>query len=124
MPVSQLFAWRLVSTSASGAELQLPLRPDFVQNEGVVHGGIVTALADTAAVYAILPELPRDQGITSIELKINFLRPVRPEGGQLVARARVVQRGRRVAVCDVDVFQDGTLAAKGLFTYLVTARNP
>lgn len=123
VPVNRLFGWQLRSQSSEHAEIVLPLKPDYVQEEGVVHGGIITAAADTAAVYALLPNLPAETTMTSIDLKVNFLRSVLPAGGDLVARSRVVQRGRRVALCDVEVFQDGKLAAKGLFTYLIFDRE-
>ncbi len=118
IPVNRLFDWKLTDRSPHHAEMHLTLRPEYAQGEGVVHGGIITALADTAAVYALLPQLPPERGMTSIELKINFLRPVHPEAGELVARSQVVQFGQRVAVCEVDVYQNDKRAAKGLFTYL------
>lgn len=123
VPVNRLFDWKLRSRSGQHAELALALKPEFAQGEGLIHGGIITALADTAAVYALLPDLPADTTMTSIELKVNFLRPVDPDGGELVARARVVQRGRRIAVCDVEVSQADKLTAKGLFTYLIYDRE-
>lgn len=123
IPVNRFFDWRILPRSNGQAEIVLPLKPDYVQGEGVVHGGIITAVADTAAVYALLPSLPAEKAMTSIDLKVNFLRSVLPDGGELVARSRVVQRGRRIALCDVEVFQDAKLAAKGLFTYLIFDRE-
>ncbi len=70
-------------------------------------------------MYAVHPYLPDGLTMTSIEFKLNFLRPATVGGGPLVATARVVRRGRRVAVCDVDVWQDGEAVATGLFTYLL-----
>ena len=97
----------------------MPLKAAYVQEEGIVHGGIISTLADTTAVYAILPALPHDMGMTSIEFKINFLRPVLVDGGDLQATANVVKRGRTIALVDVDVLQQEQLVAKGLFTYLM-----
>ena len=120
--VNRLFGMTLLSCSGERAEVTLPLTAEYVQEEGVVHGGIIAVLADTTAVYAILPGLPHGKTMTSIEFKLNFLRPVVPEAGKLSARARVVKQGRRVAVCDVEVLQRGDAVAKGIFTYLVSDR--
>ncbi len=123
IPANRLFGWTYGDRSSDGAEMILPLRPEFVQREGIVHGGVVTALADTAAVYALVADLPDHHALTSVELKINFLRPVRPDGGDMVARSTVVKRGRRVAVCRVDILQGDQLAATGMFTYLIYERE-
>ncbi len=119
VPAYRFFGLKLIERSDASAEVALPLREEFVQNEGLVHGGVISALADTAGVYIFLPELPSDTRITSIEFKLNFLRPVAVERGELRARSTLVRRGRRVAVCDVEVFQGDALVAKGLFTYLL-----
>ncbi len=98
-------------------------RPEYTQEAGVVQGGILSAIADTAAVYAFLPDLDDDQIMTSIEFKMNFLRPVEPEGEPIVARSKVIKRGRTVGVCDVAVSQSDNLVVKGLFTYMFLPKN-
>ena len=123
IPANQFFGFTLVSRDTDQAEVSLRIKPDHIQEEGIVHGGVTTALADTAAVHALYQDLPRDKTMTSIEFKLNFLRPVRDTGGELRASARVVKRGKTVALCDVDVHQQDHLVAKGLFTYLIMARN-
>jgi uncharacterized protein (TIGR00369 family) len=57
--------------------------------------------------------------MTSIEFKLNFLRPAVAGAGDLHARARIVKQGRQVILCDIEVAQGGELVAKGLFTYLL-----
>jgi len=117
-PFTRFLGHRLVAAADGTAELELPLRPEFVQEAGRVHGGILTALADSAAVYALLTTDRWDRRFSSIELKLNFLRPAALDGPPLTARATVVQQGRRVAVCDVELAQAGKRCAKGLFTYM------
>lgn len=117
-PVNRLLGLRLVERDAEHAVLELSLRPDFLQEEGRVHGGILTALADTAAVYVLRPGLAGERSMTSVELKLNFLAPADPDGPAVRATARRVQRGRTIGVCDVELAQDGRKLAKGLFTYL------
>jgi uncharacterized protein (TIGR00369 family) len=119
VPINAALKFSLVCTSG-GAEIRMPLQSWFGQEGGVVHGGIITAIADTAAVYSILPDLDgSSQSMTSIDLKINFLRPARLEGEALVATSRLIKKGRTVAVSAVEVRQGESHVATGLFTYLI-----
>ena len=117
-PVNRFLGFRIVSRSGDEAVLSMEARAEFVQEGGVIHGGMLTSLGDTAAVCVLFPELPSDRMMTSIEFKVNFLRPALPGRGPLTARARLVQRGRRIGVCDVEVSQAERPVARGLFTYL------
>ncbi len=101
----------------------MPLKPSYLQEGEVVHGGIISALADTTAVYAIYPQIPNHQTMTSIEFKVNFLAPASLADGRLRAVASIVKRGKKIVVCEVEVFQKEKLIAKGLFTYLVFKRK-
>ena len=122
-PINRHLGFRLVEAGSGSATVEMEARPEYAQEEGVVHGGILTALADTAAVYALLPDLPRDRTVTSIEFKVNFLRPAKPTGGVLQAKSRIVRRGRTIAVCDVEVHQNAVHVATGTFTYLYLDRR-
>lgn len=85
---------------------------------GIVHGGAVTSVADAAAGVALatLLDKEKERPIT-IELKINFCSPAFE--GMLEARGDVVQKGSRIAVCEVEVKQEERLVAKGIATYMV-----
>lgn len=122
-PVNRFLGFRIVSRSGTEAVLCMEARPEFVQEGGVVHGGMLTSLADTAAVCVLFPELPSDRMMTSIEFKVNFLRPAIPGRGPITARARLIQRGRRIGVCDVEVSQAKKPVARGMFTYLFFRRE-
>lgn len=119
VPVNRFFKYRLISRSDTYAEIALPLRPGFLQEEGVVQGGILCALADTTAVYLLYPDLSETRTMTSIEFKMNFLRPALLKNGELRACSTLVKKGRKVALCEVEVFQKKKLLAKGMFTYLL-----
>ncbi len=118
-PVIRLFGYEHGAHSETHAELHLPIREDFLQVEGRVHGGILATLADTTAVYLLYLKVPDGWSMTSIEFKMNFLRPATLGAGELLSRATLVKLGRSVALCDVEVSQAGSLVAKGLFTYLM-----
>ena len=118
VPVNRALGFRLVSASAEVAEVALDPTPDIAQEHGVIHGGLLATLADTAAVYLIHPGLRDGERMASIEFKVNFIQAAWPDRGPLVARARPVRIGRRVAVCHAEVFQDDQLLLTGLFTYM------
>lgn len=120
MPLVEVLGMREVEPDESGATgLAMEPREDLLQSESVIHGGILSTLADTAAAWAVLRDQPRGETLTSVEFKLNFLRPARLDGGELLARGRVVRRGSRIAVIDGEVVQGGEAVARGLFTYLV-----
>ena len=120
MPLVEVLGMREVEPDESGAiGLAMEPREDLLQSESVIHGGILSTLADTAAAWAVLHDQPMGETLTSIEFKLNFLRPARLDGGELLARGRVVRRGSRIAVIDGEVIQGGEAVARGLFTYLV-----
>lgn len=124
VPVNHELGFRLVDHSADACTVAMPASAKHVQAEGLIQGGILAALADTAAVYLLLPRLEPGKTCTSIEFKLNFLAAARTGGAELIARGRVVKRGRTIAVCAVDVEQAGVITATGLFTYLILDRAP
>ncbi len=115
----ELVSRALVDGEVRGCVVTLEPRGELAQGYGVVQGGIVSALADAAAAACFVREPFEANAFTSIEFKINFLRPALPARGTLEARASVVRRGRRIGLAEVDVLQAGELVAKGLFTYLL-----
>jgi uncharacterized protein (TIGR00369 family) len=115
-PFSTLLGARLAEISEGKAVLEVPIRAELFQQDGFVHGGAVSYLADNALTFAGGSVLgPR---VLTSEYKINYLKPAR--GRTLVARASVVQAGRRQAVCRCDVFAAG---ANGDETFCATAQG-
>ena len=123
IPANRHFGFKLVSHSADEAVVSMEVAREYEQESGVVHGGLVSAVADTAAVYVFYPYLPSDQTMAAIEFKINFVRPANVDQDHLIARARVLHRGRKIGVCEVEVVQADVMVAKGLFTYLFVKRS-
>ena len=99
-------------------EVSLVLQPYYLQGAGVVQGGIVATLADTACFWAVHSLLKQGERTTTIEIKLNFLAPAR--SGSLHAKATVLDYSDRLAVVEVEVTDDSENAiAQGLSTYLV-----
>lgn len=73
---------------------------------GMVHGGLVCTLLDSALGCAVHTTLPAATGYTSIEIKVNYLRPVTADSGPLVCTGRVTKSGRRVAFAEGEVLDN------------------
>ena len=82
-------------------EIEMPYRADFTQQNGFVHGGIVTAIVDSACGYAALSLSAPETAVLTVEYKVNFLAPAK--GDRLLARGEVVRPGSTVTVCKGDV---------------------
>ena len=104
-PFSRLIGAELAALSPGRCELQVPIGESVKQQNGFVHGGVVSYAADNALTYAGGTAM-RVPVVTS-EFKINYLRPAL--GERLIARAEAVHTGRNQSVCRCDVFvlQDG-----------------
>ena len=80
------------------ARFRMPVRPEYMQGAGFMQGGVIVAMADETIAHAIMTVLTPDTGITTIELKSNFLAPVRE--GELIAEATVFKKGRTLIIGD------------------------
>lgn len=92
------------------------VRPELLNSNGVVHGGVIASIADEAAWHAILSVLGTGKSMTTSELKVNYLRPI--GGKRATARGYVLKLGKRLAVTRIDIFgDDRKLAAHATVTY-------
>jgi uncharacterized protein (TIGR00369 family) len=88
---------------------------------GSVHGGILGDLADAAMGYAVISTLAPDETFTTLEYKVNFLRPA--FSGKLRCHARVEPRGKTIAYAVADILNDeGKVIAKAVSTSLIVKR--
>jgi uncharacterized protein (TIGR00369 family) len=105
-PVGRFLGMRLTQVSKGQATFELDADPERHANPmGTVHGGILCDLADAAMGCAYASQLDAEETFTTLELKANFLKPVR--GGLLQARARVVKSGRTIGLVECDVLDAG-----------------
>jgi len=78
-----------------------------VQEMGTVFGGVLALLAKSATGAAVQTIAPAGTRFTALDLKVNFLRPARAEGGDLIATGSVSHRGRRLSVANAVVTYRG-----------------
>jgi uncharacterized protein (TIGR00369 family) len=127
-PFTQLLGMRLLEIEPGRSRLSMSYRPDLCQPAGIMHGGAIASLVDTAIAHAILLTLP-DTGtptsggrIVTLDLRIKYLRPV--SGGQVFCDARIVRPGRQVIHTDAVVTNDeGKEVALGDSIYMVVSRE-
>ena len=117
---TELLGFDVESVHDGRAVFRLDVRPTHKQIHGVVHGGIIAALADTTAAIAAYTAVPLGVELATLELKINYLEPV--PGGRVKADARVLRAGRNFIVTECEIFNEtGSLAAKALLTFSAAA---
>lgn len=114
--IMNLIGARLALVEPGVVEIELPFRPDLTQQDGYLHAGVITTVADSAAGYAAFTLMPAGSRVLSIEFKVNLLRPAR--GELFVARAEVIKAGRTLTVVRADVFATGANSEKELVATL------
>lgn len=107
-----LIGARLVLVEPGVVEIALPYRPDLTQQNGYLHAGIVTTIADSACGHAAFSLMPAGSAVLSVEFKVNLLRPAHAES--FIARAEVIKAGRTLTVVRADVFALDTNAERKL----------
>jgi uncharacterized protein (TIGR00369 family) len=117
-PIMQTLGFRLVEVAEGTASMEMETRTDVHSNPmGTIHGGVLCDIADAAIGTAHFTTVADGESFTSIDLQINFFRPVWNE--RLRAAARPIHRGRTVSryVCDI-TRADGKLVAQVTSTIL------
>jgi uncharacterized protein (TIGR00369 family) len=118
IPFNALLGIRLLRFHADGVTVGCTVREDLRNAAGVLHGGVSATLADVAVGVALTRYLGRPRAATTVEMKINYLRPV--QDGKVTARSHLVRVGKTLCTARVDIF-DGSrkAAAVALVTYMI-----
>ena len=117
-PFNQLVGIRQVRIHKDGVTIDCKLRPELLNASGILHGGVTATLADAAVGIAITQRVGRAGAATTVEMKLNYLRPV--SGRKITARARLLRMGSTLCVGRVDMFDDAKeLVSTALVTYML-----
>jgi uncharacterized protein (TIGR00369 family) len=121
-PIAQLLGLRVISVLLGESHLELDAGPQHSNPMGTLHGGVLCDLADLAMGAAYASTLGRDETFTTLELKINFLKPVWRE--KLFAVGKIVNRGRTVGMVECDITDSqGRLVAKSTSTCMTLQKE-
>ncbi|MFH2130315.1 MAG: PaaI family thioesterase [bacterium] len=118
VPFWKLLGMEVVDVKKGWAIVKLPYSDKLAQPDGVAHGGAIFSPADAAVAIAMLGLIDKSESLLTIEMKINYIKSVNE--GDIIAEAKIVHRGSRTAIGDVDVRNSkGELIAKCLATYMI-----
>jgi uncharacterized protein (TIGR00369 family) len=102
-PIAQLMGFTLVEVAPGLAVFECTPDESVYNPIGVVHGGLVCTLSDSAAGCAVQSSLEAGVAYTSIDINVTYLRPVTKDTGLIRATGRLTKPGRKVAYATVDV---------------------
>ena len=108
---------RLVLVEPDRSRVQLDIARHHLQPFGIVHGGAVATLIDTATFWTGFSGIPEDSGLVNVDLKLNYLATAR--AGRLIAEGRTIRTGKTLLYAEATVKgEDGSLVAHGTSTLM------
>ncbi|MEA3223690.1 MAG: PaaI family thioesterase [Thermodesulfobacteriota bacterium] len=117
-PFWRLLGMELVDVKKGWAKVRLPFDKKLTHPLEIAHGGAIFSPADSAIAMALMGLVKRDEIFTTVEMKMNYLKPF--AGGEITAEAKIIHQGNTIALGEVDVANSkGTLIAKGFATYMI-----
>ncbi|MBM9606705.1 PaaI family thioesterase [Desulfopila inferna] len=116
-PFPAHMSMRLETINQDSAIIGLSLGNCHLQPFGIVHGGVLATLIDTATFWSVFMRLPEDAGLVNVDLKLNYLRPV--IDGELKAEGIAIKCGKSISYAEAKVFDGlGNLVAHGTSTLM------
>lgn len=113
----KLIGMRLEAIAIDSATIVLDINQRHFQPFGIVHGGVLAALIDTATFWAAFARIPEDAGLVNIDLKLNYLQPALT--GRLRAEGRCIRPGRSISYAEAHIYDEqGALLAHGTSTLM------
>ena len=111
------FTLRVGQRGSGTSSATLEVRPELLNPNGVVHGGVMFSRADTVMGAALFTTLEPGENCATVEIKIHFLQPV--VKGRIRCLTRLVHRGRRIAVLESHVSVGAKPVAQALGTFTI-----
>lgn len=116
-PYPNLIGMKLAALDLDSCRIELELGERHLQPFGIVHGGVLATLIDTATFWAGFMRLPEDAGLVNVDLKLNYLKAI--AHGRLRAEGRCLRAGRQISYAEASVFDEaGDLVAHGTSTLM------
>ncbi|MCG6964445.1 MAG: hotdog fold thioesterase [Acidobacteria bacterium] len=107
IPFSRFLGMRVAHIEGGLAVVEIPFRPELIGNPLLpsLHGGVVSSLLDTCGGVAVWSQIGRSDRISTVDLRVDYLRPGQPE--LLIGRGRVLRLGNRVGVAELTAYHPG-----------------
>jgi uncharacterized protein (TIGR00369 family) len=122
-PIYHLTGLHPVEANEGACTFAMPATAWLCPPQPVLYGGAIALLADAALSCAVMTTIPAGSSFASLDLKVNYLRPVAPDGSLLHAHARLVHRGRTMALAEAElVNEDGRKVAVASSSAIVLNR--
>lgn len=116
-PFPDHMSMQLKAIALDRAVVELKTGRCHLQPYGIVHGGVLATLVDTATFWSVYMRIPEDSGLVNIDLKLNYLKPV--ENGFLVAEGRAIRTGNSISYAETSVMNEKQeLVAHGTSTLM------
>ena len=117
-PYFLLLSMKIKDLEWGTAILEVDLEEKHLQPFGYVHGGVIASVMDAAAFWAVFPQVKEGMGLTTVEIKVNYLAPV--QKGKLIAKGRCIKIGRTLALGEAYINgSEGNLLAHGTATMMI-----
>ena len=117
-PYYRLLGMEVTEIREGESRIQMLFKEELTHPYGIVHGGAIASLADSAVAMALISLVKQKDKIATIEFKINFFVPI--SKGELKAHAKIIHKGSKTAVGDVEVINEkGKMVAKVIATYSI-----
>jgi len=117
-PYFSLLSMEIKDLEWGTAVLEVELEEKHLQPFGYVHGGVIASVMDAAAFWAVFPQVKDGMGLTTVEIKVNYLAPVKK--GKLVAKGRCIKIGKTLALGEAYISSaEGNLLAHGTATMMI-----
>jgi uncharacterized protein (TIGR00369 family) len=122
-PYFSLLGMKLLDFDIGTCTLEIAVEGKHLQPFGVVHGGVFSSIIDAAAFWSVYPEVSQDSGMTTVDLKINYLAPA--NAGKLIAKGRRIKLGKTLGLGEAVVTDEGgRILAHGTSTLIVLPDFP
>jgi uncharacterized protein (TIGR00369 family) len=117
-PYFSLLSMKIKELEWGTSVLEVDLGEKHLHPFGYVHGGAIASVMDASAYWATFPQVKDGMGLTTVEIKVNFLAPVNK--GKLVAKGRCIKIGKTLALGDATIYDaKGNLIGHGTATMMI-----
>jgi uncharacterized protein (TIGR00369 family) len=117
-PYFSLLSMEIKNLEWGTSVMEVKLEQKHLQPFGFVHGGAIASVIDAATFWAVFPQVKDGMGLTTVEIKVNYLAPV--QEGRVVAKGRCIKMGRTLALGEAYINSaEGNLIAHGTATMMI-----